>query len=236
LSSNNLPISCAPYGDAAILISWQEEISVDILKIITAVDEKIQQEDWVLETIPAYNSLTVIVSITIKPLAKAIATCEALLKSIDVQDQEPAVLWELPVCYDKSLALDLDEVATQKEISAAEIIASHSAVTYTVHFFGFLPGFMYLGGLDDTLHTPRKAMPEMKVPKGAVAIGGKQTGIYPYESPGGWHIIGNCPIQLFDEHNTTPCFINPGDKVKFIPISLEDYENEKYECVKVLLS
>ena len=96
-----------------------------------------------------------------------------------------------------------------------------------IYFIGFLPGFLYLGGLDERLFTPRKSTPRLRIEKGAVAIGGKQTGIYPQESPGGWNIIGNSPIQFFDNSKNTPCFAKAGDKLQFYSITLKEHHDIK---------
>ena len=101
----------------------------------------------------------------------------------------------------------------------------HSAPLYEVYFLGFLPGFPYLGGLDTKLATPRLEIPRISVPKGAVAIGGSQTGVYPSKSPGGWHIIGNTPVSFFDVKQSSPCFLSAGDRLRFIPIPIKEYHH-----------
>ena len=107
----------------------------------------------------------------------------------------------------------------------------HTAPLYRVFFIGFLPGFMYLGGLDKRLHFPRKATPSLDVKKGAVAIGGEQTGIYPMDSPGGWHVIGHSPLNFFNINEQNPCYFNSGDYIKFIDISIDYYNDISLEIV-----
>jgi inhibitor of KinA len=131
------------------------------------------------------------------------------------------------VCYDSIFGLDLIEISKQKGMSEDAIIKLHSQTFYTVYFIGFLPGFLYLGGLDEKLYFPRKETPRLKVEKGAVAIGGKQTGVYPNISPGGWQIIGNSPISFFDSSKGEPCFAKSGDKIEFYAISKEKYDDIK---------
>ena len=121
--------------------------------------------------------------------------------------------------------IDLEALSNSINLSVEEIIELHSKPFYIIYFIGFLPGFLYLGGLDSKLQTPRKANPRLKVPKGSVAIGGNQTGIYPSESPGGWNIIGKSPINFFNLKNDTPCFAKPGDKLQFYPISKDKYSD-----------
>jgi len=130
--------------------------------------------------------------------------------------------WNIPVCYD--FGLDLETVLNEKKLNREDFISLHSAPYYTVYGIGFLPGFLYLGGLSDQLAIPRKEIPRISVFKGAVAIGGNQTGIYPQDSPGGWHIIGKTPISLFDSHKEDPTFIKPGDKIKFYSVSKSRFE------------
>ncbi len=132
-------------------------------------------------------------------------------------------LWVVPVCYEANYAPDLPNLSDQLGMSTDEIIHKHSQQEYKVHFLGFLPGFMYLGGLDEALHIPRKNKPQL-TPQGSVAIGGAQTGIYPQESPGGWHVIGNCPLKFFDPLEDPPCLFQPGDHVKFNPVSYQEYK------------
>lgn len=133
-------------------------------------------------------------------------------------------VWMLPVCYDPAFGRDLGSLALLHRMTANQLIELHSSVTYRLHFFGFLPGFMYLNGLSELLHTPRKAIPDRKVEEGSVAIGGSQTGIYPTESPGGWHLIGRCPLPLFDPMKSPPVWAKPGDLVRFEPIGMEEME------------
>lgn len=132
--------------------------------------------------------------------------------------------WEIPVCYDSEYGYDLGNLALAHRITVNELIALHSTPIYRLHFFGFLPGFPYLNGLPEKLHTPRKSVPDRTVDAGSVAIGGKQTGIYPQESPGGWHVIGRSPVRLFDLEKTLPVFACPGDRWKFVPIHTDEME------------
>src|SRR5690606_22673794 len=136
-------------------------------------------------------------------------------------------LWKIPVSYDAVFGIDLEAICLEKRISKNELIKRHSQAIYTVYFIGFLPGFLYLGGLDEVLHIARKSTPRLKIEKGAVAIGGHQTGVYPTESPGGWNIIGNSPIEFFNPKSNPPCFAEAGDKISFYPISLKEYRDIK---------
>lgn len=131
---------------------------------------------------------------------------------------------EIPVCYDPELAEDLVESSRTLGISVDELIARHADGDYRVAMLGFAPGFPYLLGLDPRLQLPRRSQPRLRVPAGSVAIGGAQTGIYPTALPGGWHLIGRTPLRLFDTDRQPPQLVNAGDRVRFIPISCEQFD------------
>ncbi len=132
--------------------------------------------------------------------------------------------WEVPVCYDYPFSPDLAHLAQSKGLTIEEVIELHTAQPYRIHFFGFLPGFMYLNGLPEILHFPRKSIPVSSVDAGSVAIGGTQTGIYPMRSPGGWHLIGKTPISLFEARETPPVWSNVGDLVQFVSVTFEEFQ------------
>jgi KipI family sensor histidine kinase inhibitor len=125
---------------------------------------------------------------------------------------------EVPVCYGGDFGPDLDALASHTGLAASDVIARHTAATYTVAMLGFAPGFPYLFGLDPALEMPRRASPRTRVPAGSVAIGGAQTGIYPSELPGGWQLIGRTPLALFDARRVPPSLLMPGDRVRFVAI------------------
>lgn len=133
-------------------------------------------------------------------------------------------LIEIPVCYDQALYNDLSAMAEQTNLTVEEIIELHSAATYHIYMLGFLPGFAYLGSVDDRIALPRKAAP-VPVTAGAVGIAGTQTGIYPTATPGGWNIVGYTPLQMFDINREPACLLQPGQQVRFVPISLSEYKS-----------
>jgi inhibitor of KinA len=139
---------------------------------------------------------------------------EALNSVADANDSD-GVQVEIPVCYGGEFGPDLDYVASHAGMSTHEVIERHMRPLYRVHLIGFLPGFPYLGGLDPRLATPRRDTPRTAVPAGSVGIGGMQTGVYPLESPGGWHLIGRSPAVIFDSTRTPPTRLAPGDVVRF---------------------
>tara|TARA_R110000868_G_scaffold145181_2_gene365156 strand:- start:62461 stop:63198 length:738 start_codon:yes stop_codon:yes gene_type:complete len=227
------PISIRPYGVHAILVEWPEKIEETILNDILFFISDLRKNhlnkgNW--ELVPAYNSLTLILRDDIidfdsfKP---------QLQKWYDEKEEiilEDKYLWRFPVCYDLEFGIDLVEVAEKLNKTVEEIIKIHTSYSYTVYGIGFLPGFMYLGGLPQELEIPRRASPRPKVAKGSVGLAGKQTGIYPQESPGGWNILGNCTVPIFNPKNENPCLVKVGDKVQFYAISKAEYDLHKIEA------
>jgi inhibitor of KinA len=132
-------------------------------------------------------------------------------------------IWKIPVCYDLSFGIDLEDLSTSNSISIDEIIKLHNSLTYNVLSMGFLPGFLYLGMNDKKLYCERKDKPKLNIKSGSVGIARDQTGIYPQDSPGGWRIIGRSPISFFNVDDKSPCFAKPGDKIKFQNISLSEF-------------
>lgn len=220
-------------GEEAVLIEWPAEVNDIVLNDIKCFNQIINDQlaSLVLETIPSYHSLLVILNnVAIENFIQ-----KAQLHYVNCNERvlNQGTHWEIPVCYHQDVANDLLRLANEKKMNVETLIKIHSEVIYKVHFLGFLPGFLYLGGLPEVLHTPRKNQPELHVKKGAVAIGGAQTGIYPENSPGGWHIIGHSPITLFDPDVNPPTQIVTGDRVSFVPISLEDLRSNNYNLSKI---
>lgn len=216
-----------PYGERSILVEWPQKIDESILHDLLGFKLKVKNHfvESKIEVKSAYNSLLISYEFTIENINDEISALKSLYTEKNGTEKRASILWKIPVCYDDEFALDLDEISLQKKLSKSEIILLHSKVLYTVYFIGFLPGFLYLGGLDEKLFFPRKSSPRLKISKGAVAIGGNQTGIYPNQSPGGWNIIGNTPITLFDASKDIPCFAKAGDKIQFVPIGIKEHQD-----------
>ncbi|MFT7033871.1 MAG: inhibitor of KinA [Cyclobacteriaceae bacterium] len=211
------------FGTQSILVEWPQKIEPNILNDIQAFKGIIELHlsDELEEAVPAYASLTLF-------FKKSYNYSEVIEKLKKLYPQGINTLsnnktWIIPVCYDKSFGIDLESLAKAHKLTVEEIIYEHSKKTYLVYFIGFLPGFLYLGGLDEQLHFPRKNTPRLQIKKGSVGIGGSQTGIYPLDSPGGWNIIGNTPISLFDKSQQVPCFAKPGNEIRFEPIDLKTH-------------
>jgi KipI family sensor histidine kinase inhibitor len=158
------------------------------------------------------------------------------LLSDDSSSQIDTRFWHIPVCYEGELAPDLPEVAQLTGLTLSDVVAMHSGTIYHVYMLGFLPGFPYLGDLPAELALPRRADPRVRVPPGSIAIATSLSAIYPYESPGGWHLIGTTPLRLFDLDHPKPALLAPGDAVLFQAVDRTHYdrirnavENRSYE-------
>lgn len=219
------------YGDSAVLIEWPAEINEVILDDIRIFSKKIKtcKIKGVVDFNFVYNSLLVNYDNSIISKDKLIISLKKIyLKRNNIVNFQKKT-WYIPVCYDMNFGMDLKSFLNEKELKLEEFISMHSSPLYTVYGIGFLPGFLYLGGLPSRLITPRKKIPSLNVLKGSVAIGGDQTGIYPQDSPGGWHVIGKTPIPLFDSNKEIPTFVSAGDRIKFYSISKSEFEIFKIE-------
>tara|TARA_R100000935_G_scaffold56934_1_gene89658 strand:- start:2196 stop:2930 length:735 start_codon:yes stop_codon:yes gene_type:complete len=221
-------------GYKAILIEFGPEISENILEkvLITKKIIEIYKSKEIVEVINTYNSLLITYVSTIGNVYNEFLALKALISEANIGKNINSKLYHIPVCYEVEFGLDLNLLASQNKLTFSEIIQLHTRPVYTVYFIGFLPGFLYLGGLDEKLIISRRSTPRMKVEKGAVGIGENQTGIYPKSSPGGWQIIGNSPIKFFDKNGLPPCQISAGDKVKFYSISKQEFLNISDEISK----
>ncbi|MFH6604017.1 5-oxoprolinase subunit PxpB [Maribacter algicola] len=226
------PLSIRPYGLRAVLVEWpstvDEAILEDILCFYRYLKTKcLKDTGW--EMIPAYNSLTLVQNYKLVDFKNFSAKLKKWYAEKSGTIPEQRYLWRLPVCYDLDFGIDLELASEKLRLSVPEIIEQHTAHVYRVYGIGFLPGFMYLGGLPESLEITRKETPRLKVAKGAVGLAGKQTGIYPQESPGGWNIIGNCPVSIFNAKEDHPCLVSVGDQIQFYSISRAEYDLHKIE-------
>jgi inhibitor of KinA len=229
---NNLTYK--PFGNKAILIEWEAIIDQEILKNIIEFKEKVsfQKIDFYVDFIIAYNSLTILYKNEIIDFEKEVEQLKSIYISAVKISKQTNYIWQIPVCYDVKFGVDLEEISTISNLEIVEIIKIHSEKIYTIFFIGFLPGFLYLGGLDTPLFFERKATPRLSVDKGAVGIGGMQTGVYPSKSAGGWNIIGRTPSTFFDVEKENPCFAKAGDQIKFNPISLDEFDQLEKEIAE----
>lgn len=174
-----------------------------------------------------FNSLLIIYHDTIDSFYDVKLDIISCINQKSINNSTPVRTITLPVCYDDKFGLDLKELSSKLSLSPAEIIRIHSSTEYLVAFLGFLPGFPYLLNLDERLHCLRKDTPRPRIEKGAVGIGGAQTGIYPQDSPGGWQLIGNCPVDLYGKNWQSRTLLKPTDKIIFEPVNLKEYYHIK---------
>lgn len=226
------------FCEDALIIQWPKRIEEAILFDISAFKIGLKALFPSAIFTASYNELMLRFPESISNFKDLIRQLEAAYASREKTTYKPHLI-QIPVCYEDSFGLDLEEVCAHLKMDSKELIRLHSQTMYTVYAMGFLPGFMYLGGLPKNLHHPRKTHPRPKVPKGAVGLAGMQTGIYPNESPGGWQIIGNTPLNLFNRTQWPPTFVEVGDKIQFVPIGKDEYnliriqvETELYKVQK----
>lgn len=235
MSHPAFPYRIFPLGDAAVTIEYGNIIDEGVNNEVIARFHQLQQTPvpGTIEAIPAYGSLTVYYDVLAVKRSNPAAgnayewvkmQLEEKLKTPALLQQEATRMLRVPVCYEAGFAPDLENVASAKNISVADIIECHTSKTYRVYMLGFLPGFPYMGEVDEKITMPRKAQP-VTVKAGSVGIAGKQTGIYPLTSPGGWQIIGRTPLRLFDAENGETILLLAGDTVQFYAITKEEFEN-----------
>lgn len=225
-------------SERAVTVEFGHEISEHVNLEVRGFYNLIHSQPFpgFITTVPAYASVTVFYD--------PVLVAKSSLKGADVFDKVSTYLNTLkptkknakaispntitiPVCYDSSLGPDLESLAKLHNISVDEVIRLHSVAIYKVYMIGFVPGFAYLGDMDALLNTPRKATPRKAVPAGSVGIAGEQTGIYPLQTPGGWQIIGQTPLKMFDIKRPQPSLLKAGDRVIFKPIPLHEFNELK---------
>lgn len=228
--------SIEPLAEDALLLRFGAGIDAETNARVHAAANALRSADLpgISEIAPAYATLLV----RFDPFSWCKGN-DALLKTI-IEQLDPGLrrgdepggdsrvtathtIVDIPVWYGDEFGPDIDSVAAHAGITTDEVVARHAGAEYSVAMLGFAPGFPYLLGLDPVLHVPRRAMPRTRVPAGSVAIGGPQTGIYPRELPGGWHLIGCTPLKLFDPQRDQPCSLAPGDRVRFRAIDADEY-------------
>ncbi len=215
-----------------MLVSFGNTIDKSIHEKVMALQQVFERQhfDGFVETVPGYNSLTVFYDVAIIKHRYQIEITafdfvrlftEELIAELNkgIISKPNTVI--IPVYYNGE---DLESVAKQHQLSTAEVVAIHTAKQYRVFMIGFLPGFAYMGKVDERIVTPRHATPRTNVKAGSVGIAGLQTGIYPLQSPGGWQLIGQTPIKIFDTQKNEPCLLKAGDNVQFVAIGKADFE------------
>ena len=220
----------SPLGDCGVRIVFGHEISREIHARIRRFGAALDADRirGMTEWVSGYAVVTVYFQPWIVSYDDLCAALRQRLQPRDLAGILPERVVEIPVCYGGEFGLDLEDAARHCGLSAAEIIQRHAEPFYQVYFLGFLPGFAYLGGLPPSLTVPRRSVPRLVVPAGAVGIAGEQTGVYPLETPGGWQIIGRTPLKLYDPQREPLSLLALGDSVKFVSISPDQFASGHY--------
>jgi inhibitor of KinA len=212
-------------GDSAVTLELGHTIEPELVACVSALEHAVMAArdrgdlPGVTETIPTFRSLTV----RYDPLHTSRAQLDPALRALAGQpapaDAVAPRRWRLPAAYGGELGVDLADVAAACGLSTDEVVHLHTGTEFTAYLLGFMPGFAFMGQLPPQLQVPRRTEPRVRVPAGSVATANRLTVIYPWESPGGWHLLGRCPVPLFDAASTTPTLLAPGDRVRFEAVS-----------------
>lgn len=212
-------------GDKSLVVEFGNEISPDInakiRSLLGALDnDKINGID---EVIPTYRSILVLYDPLVISFSKLVEELKEKESSLKLDDESNIKIIELPTVYGGEYGPDIEFVAEHNKLTVEEVIDLHTSRDYLVYMLGFTPGFSYLGGMSEKIETPRLQTPRTKIPAGSTGIAGKQTGIYPIDSPGGWQLIGRTPVKLYTPLEDPPVLLNAGDYVRFVLVDEKEY-------------
>lgn len=227
--------SISSLGDQAITIQLGSAIDESTSQNCLALAQHIYNSAvrGIKDIIPAYNTVSVIydalevhkASHTTNPSAFLQQQLQQVIETCNWQHGSTGRAITIQACFHESVAPDLYSMAHAKQLSVAQFVQHFIAKPYRVYMLGFLPGFAYMGKVDDKLAMPRKEKPHLNIPGGSIGIAGNQTGIYPLNCPGGWNIIGRTPLKMFDLTASQPCFLKAGDIVTFQQVSIEAFHH-----------
>ncbi len=231
-----------PLGDAALVVNFGDVIGEQIQRRVQVLTRCLQERSlpWLIELVPAFTSVTVYYDPLL--VMQSVGRCgqgasgdvssiyesvcdmvEQVVRQMPDAGSFQAREVEIPVCYGGEYGPDLAEVAEGNGLWADEVVRIHCSGEYRVYLIGFAPGFPYLGGMSERIAAPRRSSPRLQIPAGSVGIAGRQTGVYPIETPGGWQLIGRTPIPLFLPDADPPSLLQAGDVVRFKSITAEEY-------------
>ena len=216
-------------GDAAVTVEFGDGIDPALLAQVEAFDHAVLAAiadgrlQGVIETVPTFRSLTILYDPLLTSRAVIDLILGELLATTHTAIGENGRLWRFPVCYGGEYGPDLESLAAAVARSPDEVVRLHATTTVRVYMLGFLPGFPFMGDLPEVLSQPRRSEPRIRVPAGSVATAGRLTAIYPWESPGGWHLLGRCPVPLFSTRWPGAALLQPGDRVGFEPVDAAEF-------------
>jgi inhibitor of KinA len=228
-----------PLGDTAVFIEFSEvlDLAVNAAAQSLAAKIRVKSVPWIIDIVPALGGVALHFDIEHthlpdSPVAATQALVSECLNMLEDSSQAPGRLIEIPTCYEAEFGLDLIDIASKVDLSVEQVIQRHSAVEYPVLMMGFVPGGPYMGGLDPAINLPRRTSPRTKVLQGSVALANLQVVIYPFTTPGGWHIVGRTPSLLFDANRTPASLLSPRDRVRFVRISVDEFRRLEAERTK----
>jgi len=227
----------ASLGDAALSIEFGDIIDQDIngkvMALYAALGAQLSQGQLVgvVELVPTFRALAVHYDPMTICRADLELAVSPFLGELDAVEQVGRI-WALPACYEGDMAPDIVDVADRAGVTVEQVIALHTSAEFRVYILGFVPGFAFLSGVPKALCFPRRTDPRTAVPAGSVAIAGDMSAVYPLESPGGWHLIGRCPVPMFNPIHESPVFLAPGDTVRFKAIDLDAYTKLSAEIAR----
>lgn len=213
-------------GESCLSVEFADEISRHANDAVTQLKNHLegQRSVKIRECLPTYRSLSVYYDPLVVSADQIIAAARKALSEASENSDQSHVVISVPVCYGGEYGPDIENVAQHSGVSVDEVIERHSKNICHCYMIGFIPGFAYLGGMDESIATPRLSNPRSVITGGSVGIAGKQTGIYPLDSPGGWQLIGRTPLKLFTPEAESPTLIQAGYGVKFVPVSVDEYK------------
>ena len=214
-------IEIVPSGDCIVIIKDLNDMKSSTL---TNYIEKLKLRE-IEDVISLKNSVGIIFDPHKITSSEFIKKIKNLISNKKLTNNKSLKTWKIPICYDEEFAIDLIEISAKCKLDIDQVKKLHKELIYEVDLVGFLPGFLYLGNLEKSLHLPRKKNPRTHIPEGSIGIAGNQTGIYNIESPGGWNIIGRTPMRLFDKLKDPPIKIKQGDKIIFKEITRKEFNS-----------
>jgi len=223
----SLDFRISPEGDSTLVIEFDERVDPVVNARAIRLADAIQYSGiaGIRDVVPTYRSVAVFfdpLRTSYKSLVDWVTRAASAVPEGVVEQSQTLI--RVPVCYDEDLGPDLLSVASLANLSINQVVALHASTIYRVFMLGFLPGFAYMGIVDERIRAPRRATPRPRVPRGSVGIAGAQTGVYPLDVPGGWQLIGRTPVRPFDPSRHEPFLFKPGDAVRFMPIDRSEYE------------
>ena len=217
-------VQVEPCGDNWVMVDWSSHPQANVAARALAAHLRATPPAFCAEAVAGVRTLAVRLHSDTDSATRALQRAASLDWLREVAPQ--ALDWEapsgkvvvLPACYEPAMAPDLEEVARSTGLSVEQVVSLHSGCEFTAEVVGFMPGFAYLGGLDARLKLDRRSVPRPRVPEGGIAIAGLQTAVYPNPTAGGWHLIGRCPLRLFDPARVPASLMAEGDTIRFEPI------------------